>query len=304
MTSVPADLIVPTGPDTLAHGTNPINGRRGGTHPLDGAPVCLVDPAAADPCLTVTLDALGLAVTGGPATDRARRRGEAIEVVQLDAGLPPTGVADEALLRYLGIWPGSDVAGAAEVRRIGTSAQGRPLTALRYGDGPRVVLAVAQTHGDEEAGRRVWLRARQQALPAGVTLWVVPMLNPDGLAADTRFLADGADPNRAAGAEPEQKAVIALATAVRPVLTVWYHQNYGWIGGSGASMAPATRYHEVSGLGPLYRSGDCKLGFMWCPIDDALGSSSILVELPDVVTPNDVQVHARALLAVVGEAAP
>jgi hypothetical protein len=37
---------------------------------------------------------------------------------------------------------------------------------------------------------------------------------------------------------------------------------------------------------------------MWCSIDDALGSSSILVELPDVLTPADVQLHARALLAV------
>jgi murein peptide amidase A len=193
------------------------------------------------------------------------------------------------------------------VRVIGTSAQGRPLIARRYGSGARVVLVVAQTHGDEEAGQRVWLRARQQGAPHGVTLWVVPTLNPDGLANDTRFLADGADPNRNAGAEPaepEQQAVIALATAIRPVLSVWYHQNYGWIGGSGASMAPADRYHALTGLGPLYRSGDCKHGFMWCPIDAAAGGSSILVELPDVVTPNDVQVHARALLTVVGEGPP
>ena len=37
---------------------------------------------------------------------------------------------------------------------------------------------------------------------------------------------------------------------------------------------------------------------MWCPIDEALNSSSILVELPDVVTPADVQIHASALVAV------
>ena len=63
-------------------------------------------------------------------------------------------------------------------------------------------------------------------------------------------------------------------------------------------MAPAARYHTLSQLGVLNHSGDCKYGFMWCPIDDALGSSSILVELPDVLTPADVQTHARALLAV------
>ena len=43
---------------------------------------------------------------------------------------------------------------------------------------------------------------------------------------------------------------------------------------------------------------------MWCPIDEALGSSSILVELPDVLTPADVQVHARALLAVASDDTP
>jgi hypothetical protein len=37
---------------------------------------------------------------------------------------------------------------------------------------------------------------------------------------------------------------------------------------------------------------------MWCPIDEALGSSSILVELPDVLTPEAVHLHAQALLAV------
>jgi hypothetical protein len=37
---------------------------------------------------------------------------------------------------------------------------------------------------------------------------------------------------------------------------------------------------------------------MWCPIDDALGSSSILVELPDVLTSADVQNHSLALLTV------
>ena len=38
-------------------------------------------------------------------------------------------------------------------------------------------------------------------------------------------------------------------------------------------------------------------------IDDALGSSSILVELPDVLTPADVQLHADALLSVASDAA-
>ena len=164
---------------------------------------------------------------------------------------------------------------------------------MRYGDGPRTVLVVGQTHGDEEGGLRVLLRARSLPLPDGITLWVVPTMNPDGLVADTRFLANGADPNRQAPSQPEQQAVFDFALAMRPSLTVWYHQNYGWVGGSGASMAPAKQYQALTELGTLKRSGDCAVGFMWCPIDDALGSSSILVELPDVLTPADVQAHAR-----------
>ena len=126
-----------------------------------------------------------------------------------------------------------------EARQIGTSAQGRPIIAVRYGDGPRTVLVVGQTHGDEEGGLRVLLRAQSLPLPEGITLWVIPTLNPDGVALDTRFLANGADPNRKAPTQPEQRAVHEFALAIRPSLTVWYHQNYGWIGGSGASMTPA-----------------------------------------------------------------
>ena len=144
---------------------------------------------------------------------------------------------DDALLEYLGIATGTElVERADEVRQIGTSAQGRPIIASRFGDGPRTVLVVGQTHGDEEGGLRVLRRAQTLPVPAGTTLWVVPTMNPDGLVLDTRFLANGADPNRRAPSQPEQHAVYDFALATDPSLTVWYHQNYGWVGGSGASF--------------------------------------------------------------------
>jgi hypothetical protein len=253
--------------------------------------------------LTDTLDMLGFDVTSGSSDDHVRRVQRATAVVQLDAGLPMTGVPDDDLLQYLGI--ATDTTHEPdETRQIGTSAKGRPIMAMRYGDGPRTVFVVGQTHGDEEGGLRVLLRARSLPLPEGITLWVVPAMNPDGLILDTRFLANGADPNRRAPSQLEQQAVYDFALATRPSLTIWYHQNYGWIGGSGASMTPARQYQALTGLGTLKRSGDCAVGFMWCPIDDALGSSSVLVELPDVLTPADVQIHALALLAVASGNAP
>ncbi len=306
MTSVPPDVIVPTNAASLDEVTNPINGRRGARRPLPepldcetGTTGTTVFAGTTGTCLTRTLDMLGFDVTSGSSDDRLRRVQRATAVVQLDADLPVTGRADDALLHYLDMtFDGAPDARGGATRQIGTSAQGKPIMALRLGDGPRTVLVVGQTHGDEEGGLRVLLRARSLPVPDGITLWVVPTMNPDGLIGDTRFLANGADPNRRAPSQPEQQAVHDFALAIRPVLTVWYHQNYGWVGGSGASIMPAKQYQALTGLGTLKRSGDCAVGFMWCPIDEALGSSSILVELPDVLTPTDVQVHAAALLAV------
>jgi hypothetical protein len=304
MTSVPSDVIVPTSDASLDAATNPINGRRGGRRPYADELDC--GAGTTETCLTAMLDTLGFDVTSGSSDDdREHRVQRATAVVQLDAGLPMTGVPDDALLQYLGILTDATPASrAGEARQIGTSAEGRPIMAMRSGDGPRTVLVVGQTHGDEEGGLRVLLRAQSLAVPSGTTLWVVPTMNPDGLLLDTRFLVNGADPNRRAPSQAEQQAVYDFALATKPSLTVWYHQNYGWVGGSGASFAPAMQYQTLTGLGTLHRSGDCAVGFMWCPIDDALGSSSILVELPDVLTPADVQLHAAALLAVASSDPP
>ena len=303
MTSVPPDVIAPTTEASLDVVTNPINGRRGGGRSLPADVGCVSGTTRS--CLIGTLDALGFDVAGGSTSDIERRVRRATAVVQLDAGLPVTGVPDDHVLEYLGITADTTPEiRADETRQIGTSAQGRPIVATRYGDGPRTVLVVGQTHGDEEGGLRVLRRALSLPLPAGITLWVIPTMNPDGLVADTRFLANGADPNRQAPSQLEQQAVYDFALATQPSLTVWYHQNYGWVGGSGASIGPARQYQALTGLGTLHRSGDCAKGFMWCPIDEALGSSSILVELPDVLTPADVRIHALALLAVASGLAP
>src|SRR2546421_5888471 len=79
---------------------------------------------------------------------------------------------------------------------LGRSWQGRPIRAIEVGtpSGTRV-LVVGCVHGDETAGIAV-ARALERLSPRDLDLWIVPDLNPDGVAAGTRQNAHGVDLNR------------------------------------------------------------------------------------------------------------
>ena len=86
---------------------------------------------------------------------------------------------------------------------LGRSTQGRPITALRIGDGPRKVVLVGDTHGGPEANTyRLMLdviahfRTHPEEVAPSIQLYLIPTLNPDGLALETRFNANGVDLNR------------------------------------------------------------------------------------------------------------
>lgn len=86
---------------------------------------------------------------------------------------------------------------------LGLSGQGRPIQALRVGDGPRKLVVVGDTHGGPEANTYQltiqltdYFRAHLDAVPPGVRLYLIPSLNPDGLAIGTRFDGAGVDLNR------------------------------------------------------------------------------------------------------------
>ena len=88
----------------------------------------------------------------------------------------------------------------AGVRRlvIGHSVKGRPIIALVRGpnDAPRKILVVGCIHGNECAGLAIVAALERAPIVKGVQLWLVPEMNPDGTAADTRQNADGVDLNR------------------------------------------------------------------------------------------------------------
>jgi len=135
-----------------------------------------------------------------------------------------------------------DRGAAVEKRVIGHSVRGRPITAWRLGErGKPKVLLVATMHGNEGAPRQILASLRDGAKIHGINLWVLPVYNPDGLAAHTRKNAHGVDLNRnfpyhwtdldgsyesgpRAGSEPETRAAMRFLKQVRPRWIVSFHQ--------------------------------------------------------------------------------
>lgn len=190
----------------------------------------------------------------------------------------------------------------AHAEMIGRSAQGRPIEATRVGDpaAPIRVLVVGAIHGNEPAGHAVIARLRRAAPPAGVQLWLVRTVNPDGLARGTRHNARGVDlnrnfprrwrpagrpgstyyPGRKPASEPETRAVRRLVDRVRPNLTVWYHQALRLVNLSpGADPRVVRAYARRVGLParplPHYRGTATSWQNHAHP-----GTSSFVVELP------------------------
>jgi predicted deacylase len=109
-----------------------------------------------------------------------------------------------ALLVTLAMLPGR-APGAQPTREltIGLSGQGRPIAAVRVGAGARKFVLVGDTHGGPEANTfqlvsqlADYFRANLDQVPPSVSLYIIPTLNPDGLAEGTRFNGDGVDLNR------------------------------------------------------------------------------------------------------------
>lgn len=153
---------------------------------------------------------------------------------------------------------------------IGRSVEHRPIVAVRLGDAsaPHPLLVIGDIHGNEPAGIAIarWLiaHARYRQPP----LVVVPDLNPDGVAADTRQNADGVDLNRnfpyrwrplyrhgdqqyQGGrplSEPESRAAYRLILRLRPRVTIWFHQPMALVDLSGGNPQVERRFGALVGL--------------------------------------------------------
>ena len=151
---------------------------------------------------------------------------------------------------------------------VGHSVRGRAIVAYERGDtSAPVTLVVGVIHGTEPAGLAVIRRLRTMPLPPHVHLWLVPTVNPDGLAAGTRQNAHGVDLNRnwpvdwkhngvpwdgyysgpRPMSEPENRAMRAFILRVKPALTIWYHQPLDEVYGSDPHVAVLKRYAGLTG---------------------------------------------------------
>jgi predicted deacylase len=73
-----------------------------------------------------------------------------------------------------------------QVSTIGWSVQGRPIEVVCFGQGAAVRLIVGGIHGGSEANTTAlaWelaehLKLHPEVVPAGITLCILPLLNPD-----------------------------------------------------------------------------------------------------------------------------
>src|SRR5579862_6172345 len=126
---------------------------------------------------------------------------------------------------------------------LGRSWQGRPIRAVEVGNasGTRM-LVFGCIHGNETAGIAI-ADALERLSPRDLDLWIVPEINPDGVAADTRQNAHGVDLNRnfpyrwqytsdptyysgpRPVSEPETRAAMRLVERIHPAVTITYHQH-------------------------------------------------------------------------------
>ena len=140
-------------------------------------------------------------------------------------------------------------ANVVEWQRIGESVQGRAIWAFRVGNPDARVKAVilGAIHGDETAGIVLARQLREARRIKGIDLWVVPTINPDGVARGSRGNAHGVDLNRNWGyrwapltgryysgrepfSEPETRAFRDFLAEIRPRFVVSFHQPLYGVG--------------------------------------------------------------------------
>jgi len=209
---------------------------------------------------------------------------------------------------------------------LGRSVQGRPIEALAFGGSAGCVLILGGIHGSAPASADLVARlARHLASHpedcAGRQVILIPRANPDGLAAGTRWNANGVDVNRnfrtgnfrssrrhgeSPLCEPESRALVAAIAQYRPSCIVSVHSPLNCIDPDGGepSRALARRMARLSPLplndlptmpGSLGTYGGVELGLKMITYE--LDRKAVPARDPDAY----LDAHLDALLLAIRE---
>lgn len=200
---------------------------------------------------------------------------------------------------------------------LGRSAGGHPIVAIEVGDfdAPERVLVVSCIHGNEQAGIAIAKWLAHISAPRELDLWIIPVINPDGVAAGTRGNAHGVDLNRnfpwqwqrLSGlfysgpqplSEPESRIIFRFVRRVRPRVSIWFHQHLNLVDESGGSVSLERRFAALVGL-PLVRLTREPGSAVGWENHTLPGTTAFVVELPAGSLPNwAIRHYAHAVLRI------
>jgi protein MpaA len=206
-------------------------------------------------------------------------------------------------------------------RVAGRSVQGRPIMVQILGSGSDTTLIMATIHGNEPAGTPLvqeladYLQNNPELLENRRVV-LMPLANPDGLAAGTRENVHGIDLNRnfrannrlnnetnglKALSEPESRAVEAVILQYRPDRIVSIHQPLDCIDYDGPAQALAARMAQYCDL--RVKKLGARPGSLGSYTGEELNIPTITIELPRSATNLDNallwQRYGRTLMAAV-----
>ncbi|HVJ65142.1 MAG TPA: M14 family zinc carboxypeptidase [Bdellovibrionota bacterium] len=205
------------------------------------------------------------------------------------------------------------------LHRVGTAGQNA---------GAVKVLLVAAMHGDEPEGIYLmdhFLAHGFAQVPSSVDLYVIPRLNPDGVAAHTRVNGRGVDLNRnfptadwseqaradrynpgdVAGSEIETQALMAWLGSEKPHFLINFHSWNPMVNYNGDCLDLAETMSRYNGCPVTSDMGYPTPGSSGTWFWEALGIPSITLEIQEGSTREQVESsgHPESLLRVLEAAA-
>ena len=214
---------------------------------------------------------------------------------------------------------------ASPARSAPRSRDGRSRRSTAAAGPATPVVVIGVIHGDEDAGLAITdrLAAASIDVPDGIDLWIIPAMNPDGVANQDRHNADQVDLNRnfplpvgpdrrarrpeyagtGPASEPETQAIVDFLDEIRPEMVIWYHQDLDRIAPStGRDGRIRARYAELTGVPLLRITGGTYTGVAATWARNTLPDSvAFIVELGPTLSDAQADTHAAAVLTVAGE---